>query len=181
MKQYTVNGKTIVFGTFEELNVPKGHLCYTAVTQDLINKDIYYIAYDRYFTKLSPTSQKFLIYHELGHIENGDFEINIPDINKMNLYRIFGITNKVEFKADEFAINKNADRIDSVCNSFMESTNDQYFVETSNIALNIFNSKRQAAKEYLVSEATNIIDKLSEGTKNKKNDRYIKLLKTYIG
>ena len=63
----------------------------------------------------------------------------------------------------------------------MESTNDQYFVETSNIALNIFNSKRQAAKEYLVSEATNIIDKLSEGTKNKKNDRYIKLLKTYIG
>lgn len=124
MKQYTVNGKTIVFGTFEELNVPKGHLCYTAVTQDIINKDIYYIAYDKYFTKLSPTSQKFLIYHEIGHIENGDFEINnIPDINKMNLYRIFGITNKVEFKADEFAINKTGKKAALKCFIEMKQKN----------------------------------------------------------
>ena len=109
-----------------------------------------------------------VLYEEVYESENTS---NLSDNDKNSLFKIL----------NEFAINKNTDRIDSVCNSYMESTNDQYFVETSNIALNIFNSKRQAAKEYLVSEATNIIDKLSEGTKNKKNDRYIKLLKTYIG
>ena len=109
-----------------------------------------------------------VLYEEVYESENTS---NLSDNDKNSLFKIL----------NEFAINKNTDRIDSICNSFMESTNDQYFVETSNIALNIFNSKRQAAKEYLVSEATNIIDKLSEGTKNKKNDRYIKLLKTYIG
>lgn len=123
MKQYTVNGKTIVFGTFEELNVPKGHLCYSTVTRDLFNENTYYIAYDKYFTELSPMSQKFLIYHELGHIENGDFNMSFSDINKMNFNRVFGITNKIEFNADKFAISKTGKKAALKCFIEMKQKN----------------------------------------------------------
>lgn len=116
MKEYKLNGKTIKFGTFEELNVQMGFLCYTAVTQDIFDENTYYIAFDKHFVELSPDSQKFLIYHEIGHIENGDFNINDNSaINKMNIDRMFGITNEIEYKADQFAVNKTSKKIALKC------------------------------------------------------------------
>jgi len=116
MKEYKINGKTIILGTFEELNVQKESLCYSGVAQDLFNKNIYYIVFDKYFTELSAASQKFLFFHEMGHIENGDFETNnFAAVNIMNIERMFGTTNEIEYKADKFAVNGTSKKIALKC------------------------------------------------------------------
>lgn len=106
MKEYHFQEKTIIFGTYEELGVHMYNLCYTVVAQDMLNKNMFYIAYDQKFVELSPSSQKFLLFHEIGHILNEDFEKKNETIIDKNTLRSFGISNKMEFNADKFAVKR---------------------------------------------------------------------------
>ena len=106
MKEFHLEDKTIMFGTYEELGVHMYNLCYTVVTQDMFNKNVFYIAYDQKYVELSPNSQKFLLFHEIGHIVNGDFEKKYQTIHNKNILRTLGISNKMEFNADKFAVKR---------------------------------------------------------------------------
>lgn len=104
MEELHFQDKTIMFGTYTELNVDMANLCFTVVYQDEFNPKLFYIAFDQKFIELSPTSQKFLLFHEMGHIKNNDFDIDQKKLEKQNILRSFGISNRIEFKADKFAV-----------------------------------------------------------------------------
>ena len=115
MKELHFQDKTILFGTYEELGVHMYNLCFTAVAQDMFNKKVFYIAYDQKFVELSPMSQKFLIFHEIGHIVNGDFDKDLETILNKNTLRSFGVSNKFEFNADKFAVKRTSKKVALKC------------------------------------------------------------------
>lgn len=49
MKELHFQDKTIMFGTYEELGVYMGNLCFTAVCKDLLNTNMYHIVFDQKF------------------------------------------------------------------------------------------------------------------------------------
>lgn len=59
---------------------------------------------DQFFDKVPKFVQRFVIYHEIGHYKNGDINPgNKHNLDKAKILRSFGISNEMEFKADEFA------------------------------------------------------------------------------
>ena len=123
MKEFHLGEETIIFGTYEELGVHMYNLCYTIVTQDMFDKKKFYIAYDQKYVELSPSSQKFLLFHEIGHIVNGDFEKKYQTIHNKNILRTFGISNKMEFNADKFAVKRVGKKVALNCLFEMKKKN----------------------------------------------------------
>lgn len=123
MKEFHLGEETIIFGAYEELGVHMYNLCYTIVTQDMFDKKKFYIAYDQKYVELSPSSQKFLLFHEIGHIANGDFERKYQMIHNKNILRMFGISNKIEFNADKFAVERVGKKVALKCLFEMKKKN----------------------------------------------------------
>ena len=74
--------------------------------KDSNHKNRYYIIADNNFRNVSAGTKRFLVFHELGHIINGDLEEK--NFLKYIIYsftrRVFGIGNKTEYKADAHAV-----------------------------------------------------------------------------
>lgn len=60
---------------------------------------------DQFFDLLPKFVQEFMMTHEIGHFENGH-HLNGQKNKLPNLMRTFGVSNQMEFEADEFAARK---------------------------------------------------------------------------
>lgn len=61
------------------------------------------IMHDTGFLKLPVYVQKFLNFHEIGHIVHGDLSMTAEQSKKIILQRSFGILPKIETNADKYA------------------------------------------------------------------------------
>lgn len=66
----------------------------------------YEIIVDDEFMKLSDLLKEFTIYHELGHIVNGHFELEKYKMGWQNLKRLLGFKSVLEIQADSYAFVK---------------------------------------------------------------------------
>ena len=130
MRKYEINGKTIIFGDYIELHTTMGTLPFTKVCNDRIDPNKFYIIYDKNFMKLSEESQKFILFHELGHIINGDLEgDNASKISRIrNILRFLNISNKAEFAADKFAVKRTSKKV--ALNAFWEMKRINIFISS---------------------------------------------------
>lgn len=99
------DGKKIFFAYNHEF-VEHNNALFCVSLKDSNHKNHYYIIADDNFRRVSNASKRFLVFHELGHIINGDLEEK--NFLKCTIYslirRIFGLSNKIEYKADVHAV-----------------------------------------------------------------------------
>ncbi len=66
------------------------------------------IRVNQQFMNLDENTQKFILYHELGHIYHGhnkqSYEVNARNRRKRRLYAKFGLVPKEEIQADLYAV-----------------------------------------------------------------------------
>ena len=84
-----------------------GNAIYAGVSNNILGKG-YTIYVDKLFLNLSDNAKKFVLYHELGHVENGDLKGNFKHLMKMGMLRSFPFPANPstirEFKADDNAL-----------------------------------------------------------------------------
>lgn len=61
------------------------------------------IMHDEAFELLPKFVQKFLLYHEIGHVVNDDINISEEESKRLIVKRAFGVLPKMEVKADAYA------------------------------------------------------------------------------
>lgn len=113
MKTININGEKVmefenkeIYFAYHHDFVEMNNALFCISLKDTSRKNRYYIIADNNFMKLSNTAKKFLAFHEMGHIANGDLEEkNFLKCAIMSfIRRFFGISNKMEFKADLHAV-----------------------------------------------------------------------------
>lgn len=113
MKTININGEKVmefenkeIYFAYHHDFVEMNNALFCISLKDTGRKNRYYIIADNNFMKLSNTAKKFLVFHEMGHIANGDLEEkNFLKCTIMSfIRRFFGISNKMEFKADLHAV-----------------------------------------------------------------------------
>lgn len=106
LKEFVIDNKRIIVGDAKALKANMQYSMYCMTCKDMINPYMFYIVVDKHFYKLSASAKKFLVFHEMGHIANGDLEEkNFLKCTIMSfIRRFFGISNKMEFKADLHAV-----------------------------------------------------------------------------
>ena len=76
----------------------------------------YEILVDDSFMSMPDIMKEFVVYHELGHIVNGHFELNKRKMYWQNIKRLFGFRSVLEAQADSYAFSK------MLCNKEMIKT-----------------------------------------------------------
>lgn len=66
----------------------------------------YEIMVDSSFMELSNNMKEFVIYHELGHIVHGHFEMGKRKMGWQNIKRLLGFKSFLETQADSYAFSK---------------------------------------------------------------------------
>ena len=66
----------------------------------------YEILVDDSFMDMPDLMKEFVVYHELGHIINGHFEMNRRKMYWQNVKRLFGFKSILEAQADGYAFSK---------------------------------------------------------------------------
>ena len=79
-----------------------------SVASCLFNKrsNRYEILVDDSFMELSETMKEFVVYHELGHIVHGHFELPVRRMGWQNIKRLLGLKSSLEIQADSYAFSK---------------------------------------------------------------------------
>lgn len=113
MKEIYMNGEEVmefdnkkIFFAYNHDFVEYNNALFCVTLKDSNHKNRYYVIADNNFKKLSSAAKRFLVFHELGHIVNGDLEPK--NFIKCTIYSFirsfFGIGNKMEYKADNYAV-----------------------------------------------------------------------------
>lgn len=127
MKEIHIDGEEVmefdnkkIFFAYNHDFVEYNDALFCVSLKDSNHKNRYYIIADNNFKKLTPVAKRFLVFHELGHVVNGDLELK--NFFKCAIYSFirsfFGIGNKMEYKADNYAV-RNVGKI-SALNSMKE-------------------------------------------------------------
>ena len=112
-KEIKINGEEVmefdnkkIFFAYNHEFVESNGALFCLSLKDSNHKNRYYIIADNNFRKVTNTAKRFLAFHELGHIINGDLEEK--RFLKCTIYswlrQRFGIGNNLEFKADNHAV-----------------------------------------------------------------------------
>lgn len=82
---------------------PLGILYCAATKLDFGTMTVNAVISDSNFKLLSDSAKDFCVTHELGHIYNGDLNVNPNTIKRLHFKRLLGFVPKMEYKADYYA------------------------------------------------------------------------------